>query len=112
MNAKSAEMLGSFSENMNKQIAKLTELNTRALGKVTQRTELLNGLIQAKKPEDFIAVQMKLSATTAADTIQYLQELSGILLEGVSHTTQQTSANASQASTDKTSTSCNVKEKA
>ncbi len=64
-----------------KPLAELAELNVKTLGKIAKNAEYFNELLQAKKPEDFVAAQMKLANVAGLDAIRYAQDAYSICLE-------------------------------
>jgi len=67
-----------------KPLAEIAELNAKTLGKMAKNAEYCNELLQAKKPEDFMAAQMKLANVAGLDAIRYAQDIYSICLESVS----------------------------
>jgi hypothetical protein len=80
------EKIGKLYECVSKPLTKITELNIATINKMANNTDLLTEVTQAKKPEDFIAAQVKLASTAATEGLEYLQQLSAIWMETLSQT--------------------------
>ena len=74
-----------LSQSLAKPIADLTELNVNTLNKLV-KNEALEDILQAKKPEDFLAAQVKLANAASMETIKHTQEACGILMNAATQT--------------------------
>lgn len=78
------EKWGDIYRSMSKPMVELTELNVKTLNRWAKNAENLEDILQAKKPDDMLAAQVKLANTAGLEVLKYTQEAAGILMEAAS----------------------------
>jgi Phasin protein len=79
------ESLTKLSQTLLKPITELTELNVTTLNKLA-KSDALEEITKAKKPEEFVAAQLKLYNAASLEAIKHTQEACGILLTAATQT--------------------------
>jgi hypothetical protein len=78
------ENLGKLYQCVSKPMTDLVELNISTLNNVAKNLGSFDEITQSKKPEDFIATQMKLANVVGSEMAKYSQKALNISLNAVS----------------------------
>ncbi len=78
------EKINEYYESIRKPWIELAELNMNAVSKLSKNTDLLEKVLKAKKPEEFISAQIELTSAATLEGVKYIQEVSSIWIDTIS----------------------------
>jgi hypothetical protein len=87
MNNEFNEKVGDFYKTVSKPLADLAALNINTVTKLAQNPEskeIFEEIARAKKPEEYISAQIKLTQIAATEGMQYIQQACDIWLDALS----------------------------